>query len=151
MIIFLDVDGVLNKESDWRKPFALDMSCVKALSELTSRLKASVVLTSTWRAGASSDGNNSPQYDHLISTLSDNGITVSGNTPVTVNKTREEEIDYYIRRNQVTEYLVIDDDPQLFNGGLRLYLTDYKTGLTKADIPRIIKMLKKGGLSCFLC
>ena len=29
MFIFLDIDGVLNKESDWSKPFSLNSDCIR--------------------------------------------------------------------------------------------------------------------------
>ena len=38
LTIFLDVDGVLNKESDWINPFALNDSCIKIFNELWQEL-----------------------------------------------------------------------------------------------------------------
>ena len=33
MFIFLDIDGVLNKESDWSKPFSLNSDCIRRFCE----------------------------------------------------------------------------------------------------------------------
>ena len=33
MFIFLDIDGVLNKESDWSKPFSLSSDCIRRFCE----------------------------------------------------------------------------------------------------------------------
>ena len=33
MFIFLDIDGVLNKESDWSKQFSLSSGCIRRFSE----------------------------------------------------------------------------------------------------------------------
>lgn len=33
MFIFLDIDGVLNKESDWSKQFSLSSDCIRRFCE----------------------------------------------------------------------------------------------------------------------
>ena len=33
MFIFLDIDGVLNKESDWSKQFTLSSDCIRRFCE----------------------------------------------------------------------------------------------------------------------
>ena len=37
MFIFLDIDGVLNKESDWSKPFSLNSDCIRRFCEKKKR------------------------------------------------------------------------------------------------------------------
>lgn len=39
LTVFLDVDGVLNRESDWRTAFALNEECVAAFKELIAELQ----------------------------------------------------------------------------------------------------------------
>lgn len=57
MYYFLDVDGVLNKERDWRKPFTVNSVCVNNLKKLLCTDKDThVVLSSTWRQGGSNTG-----------------------------------------------------------------------------------------------
>lgn len=52
MYYFLDIDGVLNKESDWRKPFTVNELCVQYFVELIKKDKSShIILSSTWCAG----------------------------------------------------------------------------------------------------
>ena len=146
MTVFLDIDGVLNKESDWRIPFTLNPECVKEFASFVQKLdRPRIILTSTWRAGISVKGNNSPQYDKLVETLYEYRLVISGATPLTSNKTRDEEIDYYARRNGISDYIAIDDDPGLFKGGknVPLYVTDYRTGFTKEDIKKALKMIKR--------
>ncbi len=72
------------------------------------------------------------------------GIKIEGATPVS-NKIRQEEIEYYIRRNGVAEYLILDDDERLFPRpkDVHLYLTDYMTGLTAGDVKKILRMKKQ--------
>jgi len=51
MVIFLDLDGVINCEADWAYPYTVRMMCVKSMAALVKELKADIVLTSSRRAG----------------------------------------------------------------------------------------------------
>lgn len=128
MVYFLDVDGVLNKEADWRKPYTINSTCLENFKKLLSHDKQpTIVLSSTWRANL----DIIAQY-----------IKVDDVTPNTSGrKTRQEEIEYYIRRNDIKKYLVLDDDSTLFPNKERLniYFTDHKNGLTDDDVKKIIK------------
>lgn len=143
MYYFLDIDGVLNKESDWRKPFTLNDSCVSCFAEIIKKDSSPhIILSSTWRAGYTNKGEKTS--DDQFSKLSEYGITIEGTTPIS-SKTRQEEIEYYIRKNSVKDYVILDDDESLFPWPERinLYLTDYKTGLTGKDARTIIRKYLK--------
>lgn len=45
----------------------------------------------------------------------------------------------------MTDYIIIDDDKTLFlwTERINLYITNYKTGLTSADVKQISKMVRK--------
>lgn len=144
MYYFLDVDGVLNKESDWRKPFTLNPICVNNFKKLLSCDKDShVILSSTWRQGFTNTGIKSSEKDNSADVFGKYGIYIEGTTPIS-NKSRQEEIEYYIRRNGIKEYLILDDDESLFprTEDINLYITNYKEGLTEADVKRIAKRQK---------
>ena len=47
MFIFLDIDGVLNKESDWSKPFSLSSDCIRRFCE--KYREARIILISSWK------------------------------------------------------------------------------------------------------
>ena len=144
MHYFIDVDGVLNKESDWRKPFTLNDECVENFMELISKDKdPHIILSSTWRQGFTNTGVQSARADGLTEKLASLGIAIEDSTPVS-NKSRQEEIEYYIRRNGVKKYLVLDDDRSLFPRPkeIRIYFTNYKTGLTGKDVKAILKQGK---------
>lgn len=69
-------------------------------------------------------------------------ITVEDVTPNTGGrKTRQEEIEYYIRRNNIQNYLILDDDESLFpeKEKIDIFFTDYKKGLTDSDVKQIVK------------
>lgn len=151
MTIFLDIDGVLNKQSDWIKPFTINQACLNVFIQLVKELKkrykeVDIVLTSTWRNSLAKNSNNelvSGKTNILDETFKKNGLSIYGTTPVS-NKTRQEEIEYYIRRNNITHFITIDDDLSLFTNpiAVNLYLTDYTTGLTSKDIKKILKLCK---------
>lgn len=59
-LIFLDVDGVLNRRCSWwrnsiRRPRGshIDPECVRVLNDLIERSGAEIVLSSSWRLGKS--------------------------------------------------------------------------------------------------
>ena len=143
LYIFFDVDGVLNKESDWHNKVYVDPACVKVLGRIKDTLKQTYaeirfVITSTWRAGVSKSGNDTKQIASLKEHLESVGIQIYDSTPIST-KGRQAEICYYIRRNGVNDYVILDDDKSLFEAPeeINLYLTDYKTGLVDQDVVRI--------------
>lgn len=147
MVIFLDVDGVLNRKVDWARPFSLNPSCVQAFAELVRKLEkrgtVEIILSSSWRAGLAkgSDGTlMAGTGDILGRVLQTHGLKISDVTPLS-GKTRQEEIMYYVRRHGITEFLTLDDDDSLFTDpkAVNLYLVDYHMGLTKKDIRRIMR------------
>ena len=144
MYIFLDVDGVLNTETDWaRKVYSLNPKCVSAFIKLLNALPGpEVVLSSTWKNGIARDGATAVHIDDLIRALSPAGITRLDRTAVAPDGSRSKEIDHYLRRHPAGEYIILDDDPSLFELGLKtphLFLTSAKTGLTEADVVQILK------------
>ena len=147
LTIFLDVDGVLNKEGDWRSQFSLNEECVNAFVSLWNDLSKiyipSLVIVSTWRAGKGKE-QNTDSYNYLENTLRSHGIKILGLTPVS-NKGRQNEIDYYRRWNHVMDYIIIDDDISLYEHpeDVLIFCPDYKTGLTMKDIKVIKRMIVK--------
>lgn len=141
LTIFLDIDGVLNKESDWARPYTINPSCIKsflsALSKLSNKEQVEIVLSSTWRTGFSKDGNHAPYIKDLLLHLNIVDITPPS------NKSRQAEIEYYCKRNNISRYVVLDDDKSLFYNinTINLYLTNYKTGFCVDDIKKFTKYI----------
>ena len=146
MYIFLDVDGVLNTEADWaRKVYSLDPKCVDSFCRLLNSLdEPKVVLSSTWRNGIARDGTTAVHIDDLIKALKPAGIKSLDKTGVASDGSRTKEIEHYLRRHMEDSYIILDDDPKLFEqreDTPHLYLTSSKTGLTDTDVKRILKRL----------
>ena len=82
MYYFLDVDGVLNRKSDWRKPFTVNQTCVNNFKKLISTDKdAHIILSSTWRQGLTNTGIRSTGSDDLLKVFEDVGINIEGANP----------------------------------------------------------------------
>ena len=146
MYIFLDVDGVLNTEADWaRKVYSLDPKCVDSFCRLLNSLdEPKVVLSSTWRNGIARDGTTAVHIDDLIKALKPSGIKSLDKTGIAPDGSRTKEIEHYLRRHSEDSYIILDDDPELFEqreNTPHLYLTSSKTGLTDTDVKRILKRL----------
>lgn len=151
MYIFLDVDGVLNTETDWtRKVYSLNLKCVGSFCKLLNCLnEPKVVLSSTWRNGIARDGTTSVHVDDLIRALEPAGIRSLDKTGVAPDGSRTKEIEYYLRRHSEDSYIILDDDPELFEqrgNTPHLYLTSSKTGLTDTDVKKILKLLTNSSL-----
>ena len=147
MYTFLDVDGVLNTEADWaRKVYSLNPKCVAFFCKLLNNLPDPiVVLSSTWRNGIARDGTTSVHIDDLISALAPAGIKSLDKTGIAPNGSRTKEIEHYLRRHPKDNYVILDDDPGLFDQKEKtphLYITSAKTGLTDTDVAKILKLIK---------
>ena len=143
MYIFLDIDGVLNKKSDWIRPFSLNDECCRWFNKLVKELpNAKIVLSSTWRNGIARDGSKAAHIEDLMKKLSDAGITTIDKTAYSPDGFRNKEIDYYLRRHPVDKYIILDDEVTIFEKGKdteHLYLVDNTTGLTEKDYKKIKK------------
>lgn len=102
LTVFLDVDGVLNKESDWAIPFSLNNECFLTLSRIWKEFEKQhilrLVLISTWRSGREKE-HNTDSYEYLESTLKRYGIKISDVIPLS-NKGRQNEVEYYSKKKQ---------------------------------------------------
>ena len=139
MHYFLDIDGVLNKKSDWSKRYYINPACLSAFKKLLSYdSNPAVVLSSTWRIGVSKSSSFSSDSD-LLSVIEKEGVHISDTTPYAPGKTRLEEIDYYVRRHGIKKFVTLDDDESLFpeRGSFPLYLVNFRTGLTDKDVEKI--------------
>jgi hypothetical protein len=142
MYLFLDIDGVLNRESDWVHPYTVNRTNVKSLAKLMEALPdAQIVLTSSWRAGwEESCDSCTPQIQALRDILGEYGLSISGKTAKAPDGNRLREISHFLNGHPKAPYLILDDDEGEYPVRPdQLYLTDPKAGLTDADIKRIRK------------
>lgn len=142
MFVFLDVDGVLNKESDWSKP-TIDSNCVRNLAKALEGIEAKIILTSSWRKGFLTWFNpeNTPQIQMFESALYKENLIIKGILPKE-NKDRGILIQDFLSKHP-GEYIIIDDDINEYAvKPENLYLINSKTGLTEKDAKIINKRLR---------
>lgn len=157
ILIFLDVDGVLNTTNSRNTKFEILDKNVAVLGKLNDALAGKgylckIILTSTWRLGYDADYDKcSEQVQRLRRKLETVGIKIEGKIPVYKEKTRDVEILRYIREYQLknTEFshIVLDDDVSIFDKDrvqkLNLYKVNQHTGLIEKDVKEIIKRLSR--------
>jgi hypothetical protein len=165
--IFLDIDGVLathkqymmNRKKFWDKnpiakelkiPYPFDPKCVKIFNEILDETGADIVLSSDWREHFSLEdldkifkfnGVNKSPVDITISELASFGNQIMN---------RAFQIGEYVTRNNITNYVVIDDlnvgkYMVITNEENKFVLTDDFEGLKKLNIKnKILKILANG-------
>ena len=155
LLIFLDIDGVLNTSNSFNTKYEVHEENIKALSLLIDDLKkqgyfVKIILTSTWRLGYDSAFEKcSEQVKELITKLDIYNIHIADKTPVYKANTRDKEILRYIRGYQLENnnftYIILDDDVSIYDNNVLKSLNFYKvnqhTGLVKNDINKIMKII----------
>lgn len=151
ILIFLDVDGVLNTSNSFNTKYQICEKNAVAFGELVRRFETHgqecrVILTSTWRLGYEKEFEKcSEQVQRLILKLGEVGVVIEGRTPIYRNQTRDVEIMRYIREYELQHddftYIILDDDVSEFCEevlcGMNYYKVNQNTGLTMKDVVRI--------------
>ncbi len=158
-IIFLDVDGVLNghEYDDEAKSCNIRRECVKRLNRIVGETGAKIVLSSAWRYMVHGGAMTLSGFGYMLRThgLSGHGADlIIGLTRKDAEISDPSQIVEHQRAMQVLDwlgefpgerpnYLVIDDDDDGFtHHGMPFLHTDGASGLTDADIPRAVAILR---------
>ncbi len=148
MYIFLDIDGVLNKKSQWKRMYSLDMECIENFCQFALETKGDIILTSSWRSGfvGTMSEENTSQIKELEKLLNEYGVTIKDKTPILKGRKRDAEIERYLYLNsppgKCVNYIIIDDDRHEYGEvSVRNYFTDATCGFTKKDGKRCLKMV----------
>ena len=148
--VFLDVDGVLNTEADWKRPFTLNAACLRAFRAALDLAgerfdEVTVVLMSTWRKGWNPT-YQPPHLRELCDPLPIEGITPDAPGVLPRGK-RGKEVRYYYHRHPMDAVVVVDDDRSLYTTMDRMrlttFFTDAATGFTDLDTARFLDAVKK--------
>lgn len=134
-VIFLDIDGVLNTNSD--REILNDK--LKLLSELVSKTGADVVLSSSWRYGWNKPELNQPgtRIYRLKQLLKNNGIVIKDT--IGLDLTKSIQIKNYLNTNMISNYIVLDDEPI---DTANLVQTNAEQDLTQSDCQKAYLLLK---------
>jgi predicted transcriptional regulator len=161
-IIFLDIDGVLNtgiyathffeickhfgltkKEAkDWRHGMRdefgshFDPKPVQLLKWIIEETGAKIVISSTWRLSGL-------ETMKLMWEMRDLPGEVIDITPY-LNTNRGEEIEAWLKENDVDSYVIIDDDTDMLPEQLNNFVNvDSEYGITYKDAQQIINILNR--------
>lgn len=138
--IFLDIDGVLNKESQWKRMFSLDHGCIEEFADYVLEDLGDhpqIILTSTWKHGYRENGTHSEPVQRLVDAFQKYGLRIAGKTESNAEGDRAKEIRDYIRKNhlEMHDIIVIDDDTEIFKSSLprnaRFIRTNSRTGFRR--------------------
>ncbi len=151
-LIFLDIDGVLNRDST---EIAAPSGCMFVEDELVKKLHriycethAKIVLSSSWRMGwydiefGKTDTHNAEDYTALAGKLLSFGIPINGYTEMLYDQSRADEITKYLKNAKDVEAFVILDDMRIKGYKEHQIMTDPETGLTENDVKKAIALLK---------
>jgi hypothetical protein len=166
-IIFLDIDGVLsthkqymmNKKKFWDKnpvakelkiPYPFDPKCVKIFNEVLDETGSEIVLSSDWKQHWNiSDLDRIFKFNGVNKSpidLTTNDVVSFGN----IVRNRAYQIGDYIQKNNLTNYVVIDDlnissFMSITDDQDKFVLTDDFEGIKKLSLKnKIIKILNNG-------
>lgn len=141
-VIFLDIDGVLNRlgtpfekrtTTMWNGFIGMEPELVQRFNELVKSIGVKVVLSSTWRLSDTwreDMKGNGLDFEFLDRTKSMGGLP------------RGNEIELWLSEHpEVEKYCIIDDDSDMLPNQ-KLFHTSYKDGLTAEIAKSITEYLK---------
>ena len=155
-VIFLDIDGVLNtpsSESRCGEYIGIDDEKVEKLKIIVEKTKAEIVLISTWKKYWRKEEKLKPLQDYSATYL-DEKLAKQGLKAIDKTKdkadgrylSRGESIFEYVCRNNVENYIILDDYQLDYDGcdlSDKLIKTNQTEGLTDISVYKACEILQK--------
>ena len=150
MIIFLDIDGVLNNiiNYQWQtetQPLILT-KLMHLLNNLVSRTHAKLVISSSWRYQIISGATTIRGFEYLLKSHGFIGSVIDYTCSDEERTTRGQQIKKWLDdNNYFGRYVILDDhddDLELYHPDNTI-ITDGSVGLTEADVEAAINILWK--------
>lgn len=159
-VIFLDIDGVLNStkscnfyhkkyggngyggffkrdEEPTLKNVLWDEKCVHWLDKIVKETGASIVISSTWRKHY-----GLLTFHSMFKLYNVYDLNIIGKTNQQGFSMRGKEIQDYIDKNNITKYVILDDDSDMLPNQIENFVnTNHDVGLTRKDYLKAIKIL----------
>jgi hypothetical protein len=147
-IIFLDIDGViasldhiritslLEEDNPDKYGYAFDPRCVKNLQYIIKQTNAKLIISSSWK---------SMGKEALLTMWKMRELPgeIIGTTPDLLRGSRGMEIQVWIDTNDVTKFVIIDDDIDMLDSQSPYFVkTNPIVGLTVEDSIKVITILK---------
>lgn len=146
MIIFLDIDGVLNHMNmEWNGMYVIDKNRLQNLEKLVIELDASIVISSTWRILNEKEFFREHLGEFIFSRLEQDWCTKRLGT------IRGLEVKDWLDRNlgkyKTTEYLILDDDQDFLWFQPLIHISGMN-GFTEEHLEIALKSLGKRKYAC---
>lgn len=153
-VIFLDIDGVLNtpsSESRCGEYIGIDDEKVEKLKKIVEKTKAEIVLISTWKKYWRKEEKLKPLQDYSATYL-DERLAKQGLKAIDKTKdkadgrylSRGESILEYVCRNNVENYIILDDCQFDYDGcdlSDKLIKANQTEGLTEKEVKTACRIL----------
>lgn len=133
-VLFLDIDGVVNKVENFDRsrnlgPYPVDSYCAFLVGRIQLQTDCKVVLSSSWR-----------HHPEAVKVASERIVELLDVTP-TLSGIRGDEINAWLDEHQeVTKYAILDDDSDFYDDQY-LFKTTFQDGLTDEIAQKVIDHL----------
>lgn len=133
-ILFLDIDGVVNKQENFDRssglgPYPVDSYCAFLVGRIQIHTNCSVVLSSSWR-----------HHPDGVNAVKEQIVDIIDVTP-TLSGIRGDEVNAWLAKHpEVEKYAILDDDSD-FYPDQPLFKTTFTGGLTDDIAERVIEYL----------
>lgn len=150
-IIFLDIDGVLNSDDYIERQINRGIHCLVGTEILdtcardrlklflSENLDVKLVISSSWRWW-----NVKTTKEKFMKTRMCTLVPyIIGVTPRSYSRRRGQEIDWYVKKHHIKDYVIIDDEDHDIHQKDHLVKTDYIYGLQERHYKDIKRILRK--------
>ncbi len=146
--IFLDVDGVLTHymmqhyiEDTIPDRFDIDVSKLKMLADFVYAVDADVVLCSAWRGADQFIAGPHAFADYLFDKYMIDLPVIGYTECLGIGTKRQDEINQYIDRNRITNFVVLDDTIEEYTNCKQLIHVSNVDGLLLSDLIKAADVL----------
>ena len=147
--IFLDVDGVLTHfmmqhyvTDPAPNRFDVDETKLQMFADFVYEVDADVVLCSAWRGADQFASGPDAFSDYLFDRYAVD-LPIAGYTTCTgLGTKRQNEIDEYVLRNQITNYVILDDAADEYIDHNRLIHVSNVDGLLMSDLIKAAQVMQ---------
>lgn len=141
-VLFLDVDGVLNKHKESGKDSGLDIKKCELIKQLIEQVEdLQIILSSAWRyMGYGKDS----VFQQCLRGIGIDDWPIIGMTELeNTIENRDVTIWKFVFKNKLKNWAVLDDLECISKLGRRAVQTDSKKGVSKKDIRKIANILNR--------
>lgn len=136
-IIFLDFDGVINKNNCLGE---INLESIEALKKIIQVSGAKVVTITNMRYPYMKNECQGILYEIVKEKLRSLGIKIYKEAPI-INYNKKDEISYFLLKNHVTDFVIIDDYTYIDIYSTQMFSVNGEEGLRLCDVSKILNIL----------